>query len=343
MSEKTKVLLTGITGFVGSHTAIQLLNKGYHVLGTLRDMNRVDNIKSVIAQHTGNIDNLEFSVADLLDTEVWNSLTKNIDYIHHIASPFPAQLPENEEDIIKPAKEGALNILRAAVKNNVKRVIMTSSTTAMIYGKTQGNQNQVFNESDWTDVELKEDSTSYHRSKTIAEKAAWDFMKKSKTSTELTTVCPGLIYGPVLEEDFGTSAGIILGFLSGKTSATPNLGYDSVDVRSVADMHILAMESEKAAGERFICANGFIDFKEIIALLQTKYPEKSINTQILVDDLFREYAKTNAAMQRLLVDVGTQRKVDNSKAKELLNWKPIDVKKSILSCAESLINKGLLN
>lgn len=339
---KKKVLVTGITGFVGAHTAIQLLEKGYQLVGTLRDLERADDIKNVIAQYTRNISNLEFAQADLQNANVWDELTKDIDYVHHIASPFPSELPENEDDIIRPAKEGALNVLRASVKNGVKRVIMTSSTTAMIYGKSKGEESQTSTEEDWTDVNLKEDSTSYHRSKTIAEKVCWSFINNSNTSTEFTTVCPGLILGPILEKDFGTSAGIILGFLSGKTSVTPNLGYDTIDVRSVANMHILAMESPKAAGERFICSNGFIDFKEMLDLLKTKYPEREINTQIIPDDVIREYAKRDTSLQRLLIDLGTQRRVDNSKAKRILSWHPINNMESVLSCAESLINVGLV-
>lgn len=339
---KAKVLLTGVTGFLGSHTAIQLLNKGYSVLGTLRDLGRAEDIKQAMAKHTDNIGNLAFAEAELSDAEIWRQLTKGVDCVHHIASPFPAQLPENEEDIIRPAKEGALNVLKASSENGVRRVVMTSSTTAMIYGKAKGERSQTFTEADWTDVRVKNDSTSYHRSKTIAEKVSWDYVTGSDGNTELTTICPGLILGPVLEKDYGTSAGIILNFLTGSMKATPNLGYDTVDVRSVAQMHLMAMESPQAAGERFICSNGFVDFKQILDMLRERYPERNITTQIVPDEVIRNAAQDSTAMQRLLVDLGAKRRVDNSKAKEVLGWKPIDNKEAILSCAESIFEVGLI-
>lgn len=171
MNNEKAVLLTGITGFLGSHTAIQLLEKSYKVIGTLRNMNRAEEIKEVIAKHTKHIENLSFVEADLLTSD-WDSIIQGVDFVQHIASPFPRVLPKTEEELIKPAKEGALNVLKAAAKNGVKRVVMTSSTAAVSYGKPKGQESGIFNESNWTDETNIKDTTAYIRSKKIAEKAA---------------------------------------------------------------------------------------------------------------------------------------------------------------------------
>jgi len=201
-----RILLTGITGFLGSHTAIQLLNRGYEVVGTLQNKDRINSIREIIGKNTANIDKLTFAIANLNDSAIWFELTKNIDCVHHIASPFPRELPKHENDLIVPAKQGTLNVLKAASANNVKRVVMVSSIAAIVYGKSKDELNKVFDESDWTDETSDKDTTPYFKSKAIAEKAAWEFIKQNNSNLELVTVCPGAILGPVLENDFGTSA-----------------------------------------------------------------------------------------------------------------------------------------
>ena len=205
-----EVLLTGITGFLGSHTAIELLNRGYKVTGTLRDLNRIDSIRSIISNHTDNIDNLSFFQAELLDKEVWKKATANKDYVIHAASPFPRELPNNENDLIIPAKQGTLNVLAAAKSNKVKRVVIVSSISTVVYGKKKAELENVFTEETWTDTANRVDTKPYIRSKTIAEKAAWDFIKKDSDGMEMVSVLPGAMLGPVLEEDFGTSANIVI-------------------------------------------------------------------------------------------------------------------------------------
>ena len=337
---KGKVLLTGVTGFLGAHTTIQLLNKGYKVIGTMRNLKRAAEIKSVIAKHTSNIHYLQFAEANLTDEKVWETLTKGMDYVQHIASPFPRELPKHEDDLIIPAKNGTLYVLKAAAKNGVKRVVLTSSSGAIAYGKPKGKQSGTYNESDWTDVTNKKDSTPYFRSKTIAEKAAWDFVKDKKL--ELSTICPGAILGPVLEKDFGTSANIVLKAMDGSTPAIPKIGFDMVDVRSVAELQVLAMESPQAANERFVGSTGFMKFKEVADILRANYPNRRIPSMSLPNFAVRLFANFEPSLKPVLVDLGVERKVDNSKARRLLNWQPIDNKEAILSCANSLIEQGVL-
>ncbi|MEN6454626.1 MAG: NAD-dependent epimerase/dehydratase family protein, partial [Prolixibacteraceae bacterium] len=219
--KKKKILLTGVSGFLGSHTAIQLLEKGYEVTGTLRSMKRAGEIREVIARHTSKVGALKFAEADLLDGQIWNELTKGVDFVQHIASPFPRELPRHEEELIRPARDGALHVLKAASANGVKRVVLVSSIAAVMYGREKGKRSGVYNESNWTDVTNRKDTTPYYRSKTLAERAAWDFTANDESGMELVTVCPGAILGPVLESDFGTSANMVIKMLDGSMPAFP--------------------------------------------------------------------------------------------------------------------------
>ncbi|SMO74283.1 SDR family oxidoreductase [Gracilimonas mengyeensis] len=337
MDTNKKVLLTGITGFLGSHTAIKLLEKGYKVIGSLRNMERANHIKKIIGERTDRVDRLQFAEADLLDDKVWRGLVEGIDFVQHIASPFPRKLPDNEEELIKPARGGTLNILQAAEAHNVKRVVITSSTGSIVYGKQKGHRSGTFSEEDWTNVQNKKDTTPYFRSKTIAEQAAWEFMEKERRDMELAVVCPGAILGPVLEKDFGTSANIVIKMLDGSTPVLPDIGFDIVDVRSVADLLIRAMEQPEAAGQRFIGSAGYLKFKDVADILREAYPSKKIPRRVAPDFMVRLFSYVDASLKPILIDLGVERKVDHSKAKRLLNWTPIPKEEAVRACAESVL------
>lgn len=340
MAQET-VLLTGVTGFLGSHTTIQLLEKGYSVLGTLRNLDRADSIKEVIAQHTDKVGNLRFAQADLKDTVIWEEIMRGITYIQHIASPFPRTLPKNDQLLIKPAREGTLRILKAASENGVKRVVITSSSGAIVYGKPKGQESGTYTEEDWTDVTNLDDTTPYFRSKTIAERAAWDFAKKHP-ALEVATVCPGAILGPVLEKDFGTSANIVIKTMDGSSPAIPKIGFDMVDVRSVADALIRAMEVPEAAGERFVASAGFLTFKEVADILREAYPNRKIPKAILPNFAVRLFSNIDPTLKPILNDLGIERKVDHAKATRILGWDPIPPKEAVRACAKSVIEMGVL-
>lgn len=336
MAERESVLLTGITGFLGSHTAIQLLNKGYAVRGTLRDMARAESMRHVIAAHAQTVDHLSFFEAELTDAAVWEGATAGMDFVMHVASPFPRKLPKHEDELIRPARDGVLNVLRAAARNGVKRVVQTSSIAAIIYGKERGRRSGVYNETDWTDLSRRADTAPYLRSKTIAEKAAWDFMAANDGKMKLSVVCPGAILGPVLEKDFGTSANIVIKMMDGSSPAIPRLGFDVVDVRSVADLHIRAMELPEAAGERFIASEGFLWFKEVAEILRQHYPDKKIPKRVLPDWCVRLFSYVESTLKPILLDLSVERRVDHAKAVKLLGWNPMPPGEAVLACAESL-------
>lgn len=343
MNNKNKrVLLTGITGFLGSHTAIQLLEKGYEVVGTLRNADRKKSIRELIGKHTTSLGKLTFVEADLTDKDIWQQLTKNMDYVQHIASPFPRELPKNENDLIRPAKSGTLNILKAASENKVKRVVITSSAAAIVYGKTKSELAKIFDENDWTDENNKKDSTPYFRSKTIAEKTAWDFLDKAHSDLEMTTVLPGAILGPVLESDFGTSANMVIKILDGSSPALPKIGFDIVDVRSVTDLLIKAMEMPQAANKRYIASSGYLTFKDVALILKQQYPNRKIPTSELPNFIVRLFSNFDASLKPILMDLGIKRKLEITKAKKELKWQPISVQEAVISCAKSIFEIGIV-
>lgn len=337
-----KVLLTGVTGFLGSHTAIQLLEKGYQVIGTLRSMKRADEIRTVIAKHTSNSQHLSFVEAELSDETIWQKLTKSVDYVQHIASPFPRELPKNDDELIIPAKQGVLHILKASSKNGVKRVVLTSSSSAILYGREKHDRNGTFDETTWTDVTNLADTTPYFRSKTIAEKAARDFIARDTSGMELATVLPGAILGPVLEEDFGTSANIVIKALNGTMPAIPKIGFDMVDVRSVAELLILAMEKPEAANQRYAGSAGFMTFKEVIEILRTGFPNRKFPSLVLPDFAVRLFSNFDKTLQPILIDLSVERKLNSEKAIKQLGWQPISNKKAVLACARSVIELGIV-
>ncbi|MGV8135240.1 MAG: SDR family oxidoreductase [Mangrovibacterium sp.] len=334
---KKKVLLTGVSGFLGSHTAIQLLEKGYEVTGTLRSMKRAGEIREVIARHTSKAGSLKFAEADLLDGKIWDELTREVDFVQHVASPFPRELPRHEDELIRPAREGALNVLKAASGNGVKRVVLVSSIAAVMYGREKGKRSGVYNESNWTDVTNRNDTTPYYRSKTLAERAAWDFIANDKSGMELVTVCPGAILGPVLESDFGTSANMVIKMLDGSMPAFPKLGFEIVDVRSVADLLIRAMENPQSANQRFLATAGYVSFAEIAMVLQKAYPKRKIPSRSVPSFLVTLSSVFDKTLKPILADLGETRKADHSKAVNMLQWKPIPNEEAVLSCARSVI------
>lgn len=337
-----KILLTGITGFIGSHTAIQLLQQGYQVRGSMRNLERAEEIKAVLAKQAP-VKHLEFVQAELTNPTDWLEATKGVDYVQHIASPLPRVIPKDENELIIPAKEGALNVLKAAEQNGVKRVVLTSSAAAIGYGHQ--NNNRIFTESDWTNIEDKKDTTPYIRSKAIAEKSAWDYVKSEGVSVELTVVNPVAVMGPVLEEDFGTSALFVKKLMDGDMPGSPKLGFAIVDVRDVADMHIRAMLSTNAAGKRFICSNeGFVWVADVAQLLGKEFPNfKSKMPKVnLPNGIVRLFSLFDQETRSIINELGVERKFDNTLAQEVLGWHPRSNNEALKATAQSLIELDLV-
>lgn len=257
-----------------------------------------------------------------------------------MASPFPTRLPKNENDLILPARSGALNIIKAATELGIPKMVMTSSAGAVVYGT---HKRGTFNESDWTDVGNKKDTTPYFRSKTIAEREAWNFIRNKKGRTELVTILPGAIIGPIIDpNDYGTSANLVKKLMDGSMPAMPKIGFEMVDVRSVADAHIKALESSVANGNRYLCANGYLTFKDMADILRKGFPDRRIPAKELPDPLVRMFSLFDQETKPILNELGSRRLLNTSKIKNELQWLPISLQSSILETAKSLIDLNFI-
>jgi dihydroflavonol-4-reductase len=342
MSKNTQtVLLSGISGFIGMHTAIQLLNKGYKVRGTVREKSKMDRVKTIIKSQAS-IDNLELIRCELMDSTDWKYAARDVDFIQHIASPLPKKQPKDRNILILPAREGVLNVLKAAQMNKIKRVVITSSIAAIGYG--HANNNRTFTEADWTDVADKKDVNPYIESKTLAERAAWDFMKTESPSFELATINPSVVLGPQLDNIFSASTLLIKKILRGDMPGAPKIGFCIVDVRDVADLHIKAMESPNAAGKRFICSGEYIDILGIGKILKEAYPDKAKKVPgfVLPNILVKITGLFDKEVAGVLNELNVKREFDNSLARNILNWSPRPVEEAITATGQSIFDHGVL-
>lgn len=336
----TKVLVTGATGFIARHIILQLLEAGYQVRGTTRSLKREVELRELIAEHTQHASHFELRVADLEHEAGWDHAVAGCHYLIHVASPFPLKTPRNEMDIILPAQQGTLRVLKAAAKAGIKRVVMTSSTAAIVYGR---DRNQIFNENSWSNVKSKKIG-AYQKSKTLAEKAAWAFAQSEEANNmELAVINPGLVFGPILGKDWSTSGELIRKFLSREIPAIPNMGWACVDVRDVATAHLSAMTNPHAAGERFICATEHASMRDIACILHKNFGRTHpINMRSIPDTLVRLVALFDPDTRITLNDLGQRQDLDNRKIKQVLNWKANSLEEMVVAMANSLINQGIV-
>lgn len=337
------VLVTGGTGFVGAHCIIQLLQAGYRVRTTVRNLAREDEVRQML--RVGGVeagDNLSFAQADLTSDAGWPEAVAGCSYVLHVASPFPPAIPQHEDELIVPAREGALRVLRAARDAQVKRVVLTSSFAAIGYG--QKPKNRPFNEEDWTDPN-GDDVRAYVKSKTLAEKAAWDFIANQGNGLELSVVNPVGVFGPVLGPDYSTSILLVQRLMDGAMPGLPRLYFGCVDVRDVAWMHIECMTNPAAKSQRFLAVAGeFLSISQIARILRRKLgpAAKRVPTIELPDFLVRMAAARDEAVKQILPELGKRKNGTNEKARRLLGYKPRSNEECIIATAESLIALGLL-
>jgi nucleoside-diphosphate-sugar epimerase len=338
------ILVTGGSGFIAAHTILQLLNAGYRVRTTVRNLRREPEVRGMLAQ--GGIepsDRLSFFAADLENDSGWTEAVAGCEYVLHIASPFPAHLPKHEDELIVPARDGALRVLRASRDAGVKRVVLTSSFAAIGYG--QPAQSMPFNETNWSNTSGT-DVTAYVKSKTIAERAAWDFIAREGGGLELAVVNPVAVFGPVLGPDYSTSVLLIQRLMSGKVPGSPRLSFGVVDVRDVAELHIRAMTHPAAKGERFLAVAGdFMLIHAIALVLKEKMGEagKKVPTRQLPNWLVHVAALADPAVKQILPELGKLKNGTNEKSKRLLGWAPRSSEEAIVATAESLLQLDLIN
>jgi nucleoside-diphosphate-sugar epimerase len=331
-----KVLITGASGFIASHCILEMLGHGYDVRGTLRKLDRGDALKAILAPHTDRIDGLEFAAADLLDEASWVDAAQGCDAILHVASPVPVIQPKDENEVIVPARTGALNVLKAARANGIRRVVLTSSTAAVM---SSAGESRTFTDQDWTDL-AQPGLSPYAKSKTIAEQAAWAYVQEHP-EVELATVNPAMVLGPALESDYGSSLEALYLMMTGAYPMLPRLGFEIVDVRDVASLHRLALEHPEAAGNRYLCANGFRWFVDIARTVKADHPDRKVPTAQMPNLVARLAGVFLKEVKQFLPDLGQRKAVDNGPARTL-GWAPRDVDLAIRDGARSLIELGIV-
>ena len=335
------VLVTGGSGFVGSHVILQLLGAGHRVRTTVRSLTREENVRAML--RNAGVDageRLSFFAADLTRDAGWADAVAGCDFVIHVASPIPIAAPKTEDELIVPARDGVLRVLKAARDAKVKRVVFTSTCGAIYYGHPP--QTAPFDETSWTN--LNGEMSAYVRSKAIAERAAWDFMAAQGGALELSVVNPAGILGPVLGSDFSSSIELVKRLLDGLPGC-PQLYFGVVDVRDVADLHLRAMTDPAAKGERFIAVSGeAMSMLDIARVLKARLGDaaKKVPTRQLPNWLVRVIAPFDPGIRNLLPMLGKIRHATSAKAERVLGWKPRPPEDAIVATAESLVKFGIV-
>jgi nucleoside-diphosphate-sugar epimerase len=338
------VLVTGGSGFIGSHCIIQLLAARHAVRTTVRNLKREADVRAMLkAGGAGEAaDRVGFFAADLQGDAGWREAAAGCDFVLHVASPFPLGVPKHEDELIVPAREGALRVLRAARDAGVKRVVLTSSFAAIGYGHPF--RTTPFDEQDWTDL-TGPDVGAYPKSKTIAERAAWDFIAREGGALELSVVNPVAVFGPALGPDFSTSIILTQRLLNGDMPGLPKISFGVVDVRDIADLHLRAMTDPAAKGERFLGIVGdFMTVAEIAQVLKRALgaAARRVPTRQLPNWLVRLVALADPSVRQIVGELGKPKSATGEKARRVLGWSPRSNEEAIVATGESLVRLGLL-
>lgn len=337
----TKVLVTGATGFIASHTILALINKGYEVRGTARSASKAEQLNATLSAYAGKPIEVELVSADLTKDDGWAEAMEGVTYLQHLASPIPNNLPKDPNELIIPAKEGALRALKAAKVAGVKRAVMTSSFAAIAYGWGDARPANL-DESHWSNPDNLKDNTAYTRSKAIAEKAAWDYVSGDGAGLELTTINPVAVLGPAMSGDVSASLELVTQPMLNKVPAFPKLTFGIVDVRDVALAHVAAMEKPDAAGERFIVGERVLSFTQIGDVLREAYPGRKLPKGELPSWLVRMLTLVNPTLKQIVPELEKERSFSNEKSKTMLGIDYIPAEEAILASTNSLIDLGEL-
>ncbi len=330
-----KVLLTGISGYIGNHCAVELLKNGYSVRGSVRSLSKSRKVIDSIEKEVDPKGNLEFCELDLLSDDGWDEAMKGCDFVMHVASPFINIEPKDENELIRPAVDGTMRALNAAKKAGVKRVVLTSSMVSMLEDADKSIKVDV---KSWTNVKAKNVS-AYAKSKTLAEKAAWEFINAQTDDKpmELSVVNPGPVFGPTLSGDLsGASMGMFKQMITGKMPMVPQAAINMSDVRDIAKIHVLALENEKAAGNRFIVTTQEpFAFQELAKVLRSNGYDK-VSTRLAPNLILNFLANFNSEVKSMKPFIGKTYNGDVSLTMETFDWKPIPFEKTILDTAKSV-------
>ena len=337
-----KVLLTGISGWIAKHTAIELLNAGYEVLGTIRNKNLVDQTKQTISKYAST-EKLSFVELDLLKDDGWNEAAKGCSYIFHIASPFPMKVSSNRENLLPVAVDGTLRVLNAGLNAGVEQIIKTSSIVAM-FRKPNRTNPYTFGENDWSDENWIEGVSDYFLSKTKAEKAAWRLMESKGLKNKLTTINPGGVFGDALDKKGGTSIEYIRQFMKGKFPGAPKFAVLISDVKDIAKAHVACIGNNKVGGRRLIVGKDVKRLVELSQLIAEAMPEykKKLPTKELPNLMVKLISYIDSSAKTMIPDLGIMMQTDTSYAEEILGFKFKPAKGCISENARSVVRLGLV-
>jgi len=340
MSGET-VLVTGGSGYIGGRCVATLLQQGYVVRTSVRDLSKEAAVRAAVGKVTDPGNRLSVHALTLTADEGWDAAMDGCDYVLHVASPLGIAEPKDPNELIVPAREGAKRAVGAAIKAGVKRVVLTSSVAATAKSAQAGDW--VSDETQWTDVKGKGVS-AYSQSKTLAEQAAWELIKAAGGKTTLATVNPALVLGPVMDNDAAGSVQVVERLLSGRVPGLPRLGFNVVDVRDVADLHIRAMTDPKAAGERFIAAGTYAWMADIAAILRAHLGAEAarVPTRKVPDLVLRIVGLFDKELGSVTPSLGRRHDNTSAKAQSVLGWKPRPLEETIVDCARSLIAEGVV-
>lgn len=331
------VLVTGASGYIAGHCILQLLQQGYCVRGTLRDLSRQDALWHTFNSRLDVAHRLSFVPTDLGSDDNWDEAMRDCRYVLHVASPNAPVEPRDETAWLGPARDGTLRVLRAAAQAGVQRVVMTSSDAAIRHGHNPDGP--TLTEADWSKLDTA--MGAYVRSKTVAERAAWDFVEAlpSDGKPELVVINPTYTIGPLIDDNRPASVAIVGKLLNHEVPGCVRLGFNLVDVRDVANAHLCAMTDPRAVGQRFICTAEFYWMHEIARVLDTHFAHLGyrIPTRRLPDFTMRFAALYDKSLKRVVPEIGKRYKLTSARLRDTLGWRPRPVEQSIIDTAESLI------
>ena len=335
---KGKVLVTGASGYIAGFVVKALIDDGWSVSGTIRSLAKANAVRASLGLSA---DQLPLTAADLTHDAGWAEAAAGCDFVQHIASPLPTGAISRDDDVIIPARDGALRAVRAAQAAGVKRVVMTSSVAAMYYGMT--GQNRIYTEADWSDL-TSPATNAYAKSKTIAERAARDWVAANGGGMEYCTINPALVLGPVLGSDFSGSLAVITRMLDGELPGLPAIGFGICDVRDIAAAHVAAMTTPGIDGERFLCSGEHLAMADVAAILKSRLADqaKRVPTMKIPNFVVRLSALFDPEIKFVLPELGRTRIGDASHARAVIGWNPRPAAETIVDTARSLIAAGLV-
>lgn len=344
MPGKPIILVTGAASFVGKRIVLELLERGYAVRGTMRDLRRSDEVAGAVRPQLKGSginlgEDLRFAACDLMHDVGWGEAMEGISAVIHTASPFPFHSPSDPAEVIAPAVEGTQRVLRAAYVAGVSKAVLTSSGTAIMYGHSTGPGIEHFDESHWSNLDDPR-LTPYNRAKTMAERAAWELA--GETGLALTVINPTMAMGPLLDGRLATSTQLIWRMLSGRVPAVPNSGIAIVDIRDVAEMHVNALANPASTGKRHFASAEFLMFRDVATHLAKTYPRARVSTLRAPDFLVRLIARFDGSVAQIVDDLGIRRVIDANAGRALLGHDFVDAREAITSTAEGLFEHGVM-